>query len=187
MRKEKSSEVSSLDPDLCIGVITSVHGVKGYVKIRTFTDEPSDIEQFSHIFDDAGASYELKIKIPKKDYIIASIEGVISRNHAEKLRNTKLFIKRSELPDLSQDEFYHADLIGMEAVSTEGDTVGIVKNITNFGAGDILEIYDLSSEKVIFFPFKKQFVPAVDVLQRKITLNPLEEMIAGDEYQSMES
>jgi len=181
MKKEKVSEISSQDPDLCIGVITSVHGVKGYVKIRTFTDLPTDISTFNHVFDTDGATFKLKVMIPKKDYVICSIEGVASRNEAEKLRNTKLFIKRSELPKLSEDEFYHADIIGMEAVSSEGGTIGIVKNITNFGAGDILEIYDISSEKVIYYPFKKQFVPLVDVLQRKITLNPLEELIAGDE------
>ncbi len=170
-----------LDRSICVGVITSVHGVKGYVKIRSFTDNPVDVTSFSKVFDEEGKVYKINLVFPKKDYLIAAIEGVSSRNQAEDLRNTKLYIKRSELPTPASGEFYHADLIGMEAFLNDGSKFGIVKNVVNFGAGDILEIYDITSEKVIYYPFRKQFVPMVDIIQKSITLNPLEEVIASDD------
>ncbi len=183
MRKQNTASTvqNVLDSDICVGVITAVHGVKGYVKIRTFTNKPADVTGFRNVFDEAGKTYKVSVVFPKKDYLIASIDGVIGRNAAETLRNTKLYIKRSELPETGDGEFYHADLVGMEAVNQDGSRFGIVKNIVNFGAGDILEIYDITSEKVVFYPFKKQFVPIIDLLQRQITLNPLEEVIAADD------
>jgi 16S rRNA processing protein RimM len=183
MKESSAATVPSSgdDPMVCVGVITSVHGVKGNVKIRSFTDAPTDIATFHHVFDDSGRQFNISVIIPKKDYMIAAIEGVSSRNDAEGLRNVKLYIKRSELPELANDEFYHADLIGMEARSSDGTLLGTVKNVVNFGAGDILEIYDISSEKIIYYPFKKQFIPAVDAISGVITLLPLEEVIAVDE------
>ncbi len=182
MRKQNTATTSDLqDRSVCVGVITSVHGVKGYVKIRSFTDSPVDVISFKNVFDEAGNNYKIRLVFPKKDYFIASIDGINNRNQAELLRNTKLFIKRSELPTPENGEFYHADLIGMEAQLNDGSKFGIVKNVVNFGAGDILEIYDITSEKVIYYPFRKQFVPMVDIIQKCITLNPLEEVIASDD------
>lgn len=182
MRKQNTAPaVSQEDPDICIGVITSVHGVKGYVKIRTFTNKPSDVTTFQNVFDEAGNNYKVSVVFPKKDYLIASLDGINNRNQAEPLRNTKLYIKRSELPTPKNNEFYHADLVGMEARSHDGSKFGIVKNVVNFGAGDILEIYDVTSEKVVYYPFKKQYVPVIDIVERYITVNPLEEVIAADD------
>ena len=182
MRKQNTATaVSQEDPDICIGVITSVHGVKGYVKIRTFTNKPTDVTSFNNVYDEDGNTYKVSVVFPKKDYLIAAIEGINNRNQAEPLRNTKLYIKRSELPTPKNNEFYHADLLGMEARSSDDSKFGIVKNVVNFGAGDILEIYDITSEKVVYYPFKKQYVPTIDINQRYITVNPLEEVITADD------
>jgi 16S rRNA processing protein RimM len=174
------SNASSKDFDICVGVITSVNGVKGHVKIRSFTEKPSDIANFNALFDQDGKEvYKVSVVTSKKDYIIAGIAGISNRNEAEKLRNTKLFIKRSALPHSKGDEYYHADLVNLEARSEEGVQLGIVKNIVNFGAGDIIEIYDISTEKTIYYPFTKQFVPEVNIEKKYITLKPLEEVIAA--------
>ncbi len=102
------------ESSICIGVITAVNGVKGYVKVRSFTAKPEDITSFDRVFDDYGKVYELKIITLKKDYVIVSIEGISSRNDAEKLRNTKLYIARTSLPEVSNDEeYYHADLVAI--------------------------------------------------------------------------
>jgi len=169
------------DYDICVGVITAVNGVKGYVKVRSFTEKPQDITAFRKVFDENANEYKLSIVTLKKDYIIVGIKGVNSRIAAEKLRNTKLFIKRSELPEAGNDEFYHADLIGLEAKLKNGTKFGVVKNIVNFGAGDIIEIYDFNSEKTVYYPFTKQFVPEMDLANKTITLEPLEEILAASE------
>lgn len=169
------------DYDICVGVITSVNGVKGYVKIRSFTDNPQDLANFKKLFDESNKEYQINIITLKKDYIIAGIEGVASRNDAEKLRNTRLYIKRSELPSAGSNEFYHADLMGLDAKLKNGTNFGVVKGVVNFGAGDILEIYDLNSEKTIYYPFTKQFVPEINLEKRHILLEPLEEVLAASE------
>jgi 16S rRNA processing protein RimM len=171
------------DFNICVGVITSVNGVKGHVKIRSFTQKSSDIANFNHIFDpESKKEYKISVVSAKKDYIIAGIEGVNSRNDAERMRNTQLFIKRSELPEAANnDEYYHADLIGIQAKAQDGRPIGVVKNVLNFGAGDVLEIYNASTEKTSYYPFTKQFVPELDVPAGILTLMPLEETLATND------
>src|SRR4051812_4763367 len=107
--------------DICVGVITSVSGVKGYVKIRSFTAHSADITQFKQVYDQDGNKFsEISLVVAKKDYIIAGISGIANRNEAEKLRNTKLFINRTDLPAPANKEYYHADLIGLEATYEDG-------------------------------------------------------------------
>ena len=178
----KSNSLSNND-DLCIGVITSVNGVKGYVKIRSFTENSRDIVAFKTIFDNnTNNQFKIKLISAKKDYIIAAIEGISSRNEAEKLRNTKLYISRDELPKLSDKQFYHADLIGMNVITTENINVGSVINLLNFGAGDILEIHSASTGKTIFYPFNNQFIKSINTPQKVIQVEALEEVIATDEW-----
>lgn len=178
----KNSVAPAQDSDICIGVITSVNGVKGYVKIRSFTDKPGDIAKFDYIFNpESQQRFQISIVSTKKDYIVAKIDGVTTRSDAETFRNTKLCIKRSELPKVKDDEYYHTDLIGTEARSEEGVIVGIVKNVVNFGAGDILEIYDKTSENTLYYPFTKQFIPDVNLKDKYLILKPLEEVVAAVE------
>jgi len=176
-----ASSLKSKDYNICVGVVTAANGVRGHVKIRSFTAKPGDIANFQQIFDEESQAYGIRIIALKKDYVIAGIEGVASRDEAEKLRNRRLYIKRSELPAVSNDEFYHADLVGLD-VRTEGGTkLGIVKDVANFGAGDILEVCDATSERVMYYPFNKQFVPLVDVVGRYVVVCPLEEVVAASE------
>lgn len=175
------SSVQLKEFNICVGVITAVHGVRGYVKIRSFTEHPSDIANFACIFDDGGNLYAIKLVEVKKDYLIASLEGVKSRTEAEKFRNTKLFIKRSDLPSVEDEEYYHADLVGLKACYEDGTQIGIVRNIVNFGAGDIVEICDLATEKTIYYPFRKQYVPEINIAEGWVKLAPLEEEIAANE------
>lgn len=178
----KSNNALTTDYDLCVGVITSVNGVRGYVKIRSFTENSKDICAFKQIFDkETNSQYKIRLISAKKDYIIAGIDGISSREEAEKLRNTKLYIARTELPSLKKEEFYHADLIGMDVKTDEGISLGVVRNLVNFGAGDILEIQDPITEKVSFYPFNKQFILEVNKQDRVITATALEEVLAADD------
>ena len=170
------------EQDICVGVITSVNGVKGYVKIRSFTADPSDLSKFKRVYDQNGnKSYNISIVAEKKGYVIAGIDGIKNRNEAEELRNTRLFINRSELQEPANDEYYHADLVGIEAKYEDGTPAGIVKEVVNFGAGDILEIYSLSSEKIMYYPFNKQFIPEVNLSKGYVVLSKVEETVVSEE------
>ncbi|CAL7962205.1 Ribosome maturation factor RimM [Alphaproteobacteria bacterium] len=167
-----------LDYDVVIGSITSTVGVKGYVKIRCFTKSPRDIESFAHVFDKNGNSYRIKVISIKKQDVVALIENVNSRQEAEVLRNVHLMIKRSALPSIGDDEFYYADLFGMVVhVSNTMQKIGVVRQVANFGASDILEIYNKYTEKTIYYPFTKNFIQDVNMRQRYIIVSPIEEII----------
>lgn len=178
MRKTKQDN----DLDICIGIITSVNGVRGNVKIKSFTEKPSDIADFQYVFNpESNRSFKIKVVTTRKDHLIASIEGIESRNEAELLRNTKLFIKRTELPQAKEGEYYHTDLMGLEVFYQDGVKAGFVKNIVNFGAGDILEVYDITSEKMFYYPFNKQYVSSVDLAAGSVSITRLEEIVASDD------
>jgi 16S rRNA processing protein RimM len=177
-----ASAIQNLDTGLesqkiCIGVITSAHGVKGYVKFKSFTENPDDILGFKNILDDRGRSYKVKIIGIKKDFLILAVEGINSRNDADKWHNTKLYVTRAALPATKKDEYYHADLIGLEVRDENGIKIGYVEGVENFGAGDILNILDLTTRKVISYPFIKQFVPTINLEEKYVSILPLEEII----------
>lgn len=167
------------DESICVGVITSANGVRGQVKIKCFTETPADIANFNQITDEQGNNYNVSLVTSKKDFIIASIDGIVNRNQAEALRNTKLFINRTELPELGNDEFYHADLIGLEVRNKDGISLGIVMNVVNYGAGDILEINDVATNKLFYLPFNKQFVPEIYMADGYLIVDPHEEVVAA--------
>jgi 16S rRNA processing protein RimM len=169
------------DKEVCIGVITSVSGVKGYVKIRSFTESPSDITKFNKVRDHMGNVFSyISLISEKKGYIIAGIHGINNRNDAEKLRNIKLFINRSEFPEPANEEYYHADLIGLEAKYEDGSPAGVLRNVVNFGAGDILEIYDILTEKTLYYPFNKQFVSWVNLENKYVVLSKIEDTVSSE-------
>ena len=169
------------DFNICVGIITAVNGVKGYVKIKSFTENPDDLTKFQQVFDEDNISYRISLVSQKRDYMIAGIEGVDNRNKAEKLRNKKLYIKRSELPDASEDEYYHADLVDLEARTEDGTKFGTVRDIVNFGAGDIIEVHDAALDRSVFYPFTKQFVPEINIKEGYVAFGVLEEVLAAEE------
>jgi 16S rRNA processing protein RimM len=168
--------------DVCIGVIVAANGIKGYVKIKCFTASPEDIENFSNIFDPySKRSFDIKIIGVRGDCIIGKIAGIESRNEAEKLQNTKLYIKRSELPTPSAEEFYHNDLIGCKVQFEDGLIVGEIKAVHNFGAGDIIEVYDQLGNKDIYYPFNKEFILEVNLNAKCVTISRINEILAVPE------
>lgn len=178
MRKTRQEQ----DFDICVGVITSVNGVRGNVKIKSFTEKPEDIVSFARVFNpESNSSFKISVVSIKKDHLIASIEGISSRNDAEELRGTKLYIKRSELPEAKDGEYYHADLMGLEVYYQDGLKAGLIKNIVNFGAGDILEVYDLTSEKMFYYPFNNQYVANVDLEAGRVEITRIEEIVASED------
>ncbi len=156
-----------------LGRITGAHGLKGEVKIATFTGRPEDVGAYGPLSNADGTRefHITALRLIPGGAVIARLKGVSDRNEAEKLRGTDLFVGRDVLPPTgSGDEFYHSDLIGADAVSPEGDVVGAVIAVYNFGAGDLLEVRFSGERRAMLIPFESAHVPHVDVERRRVTI-----------------
>ncbi len=156
-----------------LGVISGTHGIKGQVKIRSFTSDPADITSYGDLSDKSGKIYRLTITGQNKDTLIASVEGITNRDDAEKLRNIELYVARSALPAPEENEYYHEDLIGLEVFTQENTLYGHVISINNFGAGDITEIQLVSGDEE-FQPFNKATFPVIDIKNGRLMIAPPE-------------
>jgi 16S rRNA processing protein RimM len=160
---------------VCLGVIVGAHGVRGAVKIKTFTADPAAVAAYGPVADEAGArSFELSLAGPTKGGVIARIAGVDDRDAALALKGTKLFVDRIVLPEPQEDEFYHADLIGLAVELADGGVVGRIKAVHDFGAGDLLEIA-LPGGGTAMLPFTRETVPEVDIAGGRVVAEALPE------------
>ena len=154
-----------------LGVVIGVRGLKGDLRIKSFTADPEDLAAYGPLWDEAGkVSYRLRVAGEVKGHLIARIEGVSNRTAAETLKGLKLHISRSALPDPEEDEFYHSDLIGLQAVTTSGEVLGTVSAVEDFGAGDVLEVAG-GPYKGLVVPFTKEVVPEVDLEIGTVTVD----------------
>lgn len=154
-----------------LGEITGVHGIRGDLLVRSYTETPEAIASYGPLADASGARrFSLKVVRSTDKGIVARIEGITDRTAAEKLRGTKLFIERARLPETEASEFYHADLIGLKAVSEDGAHLGEIVSVQNFGAGDLLELKP-ESGATEFISFEDQWVPRVDLSAGLIVIN----------------
>lgn len=147
------------DKLIYLGVITGSHGVKGHVTIKSFTNNPKTIASFL-VEDERGQALSLQFIREAKRDIICAILGVNDRNSADNYRGTKLYTKRSNLPELDDSEYYIEDLIGMNVLS-DGSVIGSIIAIHNFGAGDLIEI-SYTDAKSELFPFTKERFPEIN-------------------------
>ncbi|MFM7084387.1 MAG: ribosome maturation factor RimM [Hyphomicrobium sp.] len=164
-----------MDPNrlVLLGEVTSAHGIKGEVRIKTFTSTPEDIASYGPLSDQFGQNL-LNIetlRVTAKG-IIAHFKGINDRTSAEKLKNTKLYVKRSQLPPAENGSYYHEDLLGLEAIAESGKVLGLVTGIFNFGGGNLIEITPPQKKEKFLIPFKDSFVPKVDLQEGKIMINP---------------
>ncbi|MDX2265256.1 MAG: ribosome maturation factor RimM [Hyphomicrobiales bacterium] len=148
-----------------LGRISGAHGLKGEVRIQTYTSEPEAISAYGPLFaGDGGAQITLeRVRPAKGGAVIAAVAGVRDRDAAEALRGLDLFAGRDSLPAPEEDEFYHADLIGLAAVTSEGERIGEIVAVQNFGAGDLLEIRLDGGRRTEFAPFTQTHAPVVDI------------------------
>ncbi len=155
---------------LAIAIITSAHGIKGMVNVKTFTEKPEHIVNYGEIFNfDKTIKFKLKIHSFKKDKLVASIEGINDRTEAEKLANTKLYVDRDALPaTTNDDEFYIEDLIDMDVLDNNNKVIGKVIYVHNFGGGNILEIQFNNMKNSEMLLFSKENFPIVDIENNQI-------------------
>jgi len=157
---------------ICVGQILGAHGVRGLVKLASFTEDPEAITQYGALTDEAGTRvFSVELVGANKGQWIARIDAVDDRDVAQALSGTRLFVDRDRLPPPDEDEFYHADLIGLRVELPDGTTLGTVAAMHNFGAGDIIEIA-LTSGKRPLLPFDRQTVPEIDPASGRLVIDP---------------
>ena len=159
---------------VCVARIGAAHGVRGEVKLWSFTEDPAAVAHYGPLeTQDGTRCFEIEALRAAKDHFVARIAGVSDRDAAEKLRNIELYIPRARLPKIEEtDTFYHADLVGLDAVTPAGARVGIVHALHNFGAGDIIEIAPDGGGEPLMLPFNETTVPKIDVAARQIVVMP---------------
>ena len=161
---------------ICVGAFAGAFGVTGEVRIKSFCTEPSDIATYGPLTtEDGKVEYRVTLTRPVAGGLGARVAGVTTREQADALRGVSLFVDRARLPSLPDDEFYHADLIGLEALDTGGAAVGKVTAVHNHGAGDILEISSTRHKSALLLPFTKAIVPNVDLSAGRLIVDLPEE------------
>jgi len=159
---------------VCVARIGAAHGVRGEVKLWSFTEDPAAVAHYGPLeTQDGTRCFEIEALRAAKDHFVARLAGVSDRDAAEKLRNIELYIPRARLPKIEEtDTFYHADLVGLDAVTPDGARVGTVHALHNFGAGDIIEIAPAGGGDPLMLPFNETTVPKIDVAARQIVVMP---------------
>jgi len=165
---------------ICVARIGAPHGVRGAVKLWTFTEDPLAVKRYGPLMAKDGArQFEVTHAREAKDHLVASFRGVTTREEAEKLNGIELYITREKLPATDDDEYYHADLIGLAAVTSANEPLGRVIAIHNFRAGDIIEIAPPQGATMLL-PFTNAVVPAVDLANGRVVIE-LPDEIEGED------
>ena len=148
---------------VCVGALAGAFGVRGEVRLKSFCVPPEAIADYGPLWTEDGArSFRVTLTRPVAGALGARIDGVATREAADALRGVRLYADRSALPALPEDEFYHADLIGLAAHDPGGVLLGRVKAVLNHGAGDLLELARPDGPPVLV-PFTRAIVPTVDL------------------------
>ena len=167
---------------ICVARIGAAHGVRGAVKLLTFTEDPLAVQRYGPLTTKDGArQFEVTHAREAKDHLVATLKGVTTRDEAERLNGLELYVAREKLPATDDDEYYHADLIGLAAVTTANAPLGRVVAIHNFGAGDIIEIAPPQGSTLLL-PFTNAVVPTVDLAAGRVVIE-LPPEIDGDDEQ----
>ena len=157
-----------------MGVITGAHGVRGEVRVKSFTADPAAIAAYGPLEDERGERrLALALAGTVRGMLIARIAGIADRNAAERLKGTRLYLPRTALPQPEEGEYYHADLIGLEALLRDGSALGRVRAVHAYGAGDSLEI-ERPDGKTVLVPFTEAAVPLVDIAAGRLVVDPPE-------------
>src|SRR5580700_5333076 len=165
---------------VCVARIGAAHGVRGAVKLWTFTEDPFAVRAYGPLSTKDGARhFEVTSAREARDHLVATFQGVMTREEAERLNGIELYVPREKLPATEQDEYYHADLIGLAAVTTADQPLGRVIAIHNFGAGDIIEIAPPGGATMLL-PFTNAVVPTVDIAGGRVVIE-LPQQVDGDD------
>ncbi|MDA0188291.1 MAG: ribosome maturation factor RimM [Proteobacteria bacterium] len=160
---------------VCVGAIAGAFGVRGEVRLKSFCAEAADIAAYGPLTtEDGGRSFDVTLTRPVASGFAARLSGVLTKEAADGLRGQRLFAPRGALPSLPDDEFYHADLLGLSARDTGGAELGKIAAVLNHGAGDILELRGPALKGSVLVPFTRAIVPTVDLASGRVIIDPPE-------------
>ena len=172
------TEPRSTEAMVCVAAVVSAHGVQGALKLKSFTELPESCTSYGPLCDESGRElFELRVIGVTAEGLIARASGIEDRDAAAGLRGRRLYVPRSSLPKVEDEEFYHADLIGLRAFDPTGNMIGQVVAVENFGAGDLLEI-GREGEVPLLVPFTHAVVPAIDLAAGRLELVVPGEIVA---------
>lgn len=156
---------------VCLGALAGAYGVRGEVRLKSFCAEPAAIAAYAPLLTEDGRSFGLSLVRPLSGAFAARLTGITTREAAEALRGTRLYARRDRLPALPEEEFYHADLIGLEAFDAGGAKIGTIRAVLDHGAGDLIEIARPGKAPALV-PFTRDAVPAVDLGTGRVVIDP---------------
>ena len=156
---------------ICMAEIVGVHGVKGMLKLKVFSDSPENLPDYAPLCDAAGKKeFTFLTFQPHQNIYLVTLENIKDRDQAEKLRGTKLYIPRDRLPEIKdKNTYYYADLVGLAAKDANGAVIGKIIQVANFGSADLLEIKPLKGASY-YVPFTKAIVPNVNIEKKEATV-----------------
>lgn len=164
-----------MEDRVCVGAIAGAFGVKGEVRLKSFCSDPEDVAAYGPLeTEDATRRFEITLVKPVKNGFAARLSGVRSKEAADALRGTRLYAGRDALPALEEEEYYHADLIGLEVRDTGGTLLGKIRAIHDHGAGDLLEVHGPDLKQTVLLPFTRAAVPTVDIAAGRVVADPPE-------------
>lgn len=157
---------------ICVGAIAGSFGVKGEVRLKSFCSTPEDIASYGPLFSEDGSrSFRVTLTRPVSGGLGARLSGIATKEQADAMKGTNLYVDREKLPNPGDDEFYHADLIGLAAHDTGGKLIGTLRAIHNHGAGDLLEILGPGMKSALLIPFTREAVPTIDIQAGRIIVD----------------
>jgi 16S rRNA processing protein RimM len=157
---------------VCVGAIAGSFGVKGEVRLKSFCTEPAAIASYGPLYtEDGSRSFKITLTRPVAGGLGARLSGVATKEQADALKGVSLYVDREKLPPAGDDEFYHADLIGLQVVDPGGVTLGTVRAIHNHGAGDLIEVLGPGMKAALLVPFTRAAVPTVDIAAGRIIVD----------------
>jgi 16S rRNA processing protein RimM len=166
-----------------LGVVAAPHGVRGLVRIKSFTEDPMSVAAYGPLSDETGKKeYRVEALSVARGAVLARIEGVADRTAAEAVRGLRLYVERERLPATGEREWYEADLVGLAVVGTDGRNWGKVVAFHDFGAGSVMEV-----SGGVMLPFTNDTVPEIDVEGGKIVIDPPAGLIPGGNEKEAET
>lgn len=159
------------DDRILVGVVIGAHGLRGEVKVKTFTEDPASLGAYGALATRKGREFRVAGLRVGAEHVIARFEGITGRDAAEALKGEELFVPRAALPEPGEEEYYHADLLGLAAEDEAGRALGTVTAVHDFGAGDMIEIAGADGAAILL-PFTRARVPAIDIAAGRITVVP---------------
>jgi 16S rRNA processing protein RimM len=163
---------------VCLGVIVGAKGLRGEVRIKSFTEDPADVGAYGPVTAGDGRSFKISVVGAAQGVVIAKLAGIADRNQAEALKGTELFVERGALPAAEDGSFYHADLIGAEVRLTSGEVLGKVSALHNFGGGDMMEVGEGRSSVLI--PLTSETIETLDVAGGQVVVHPIPGLLGGE-------